>query len=289
MLAWLPVLVPASVIFGFEQSVQDPRLREMAARMIVEFSIGSADLPEKIMSDPSSCRNEAWSSIIFMFFRWPQAMSMVVLVGVIAPLLVTYDLRSKAYLMYFSRPLRPRDYILGKSVVIWFYISLISALPALLVFLAATMLSPDLSVLRETWDIPLKILLGAIVLVVPATSLALCYAAHTNESRYAIFLWFATWAIGFVSYWMLTGATAARNAQQADYPRDRSQAFGGLVDLDTWSLVSLHEILGNVHAWIFGVDDGSSWAFIPSVLVLVFVSVGGWWLIRKRIVARLSI
>ena len=39
--------------------------------------------------------------MILAFFRYPQAIAMVLVVGLIAPMMISYDFRSKAYLLYF--------------------------------------------------------------------------------------------------------------------------------------------------------------------------------------------
>jgi len=106
MVSWLPIIFPAIGIFFFEYSTTDPTWRQAAVNM-VSGPIQRPDLAEIVLDDPSLVRHEIWSPLILTFFRYPQLVAMVMLVGLIAPRLVCYDLRSKAYLQYFSRPLLP--------------------------------------------------------------------------------------------------------------------------------------------------------------------------------------
>ncbi|NND97141.1 MAG: ABC transporter permease subunit [Pirellulaceae bacterium] len=203
----LPILIFGFAIFMFEYAATDADARHGISQLLA-FQFRRPDLALAIATDHSSVRHDVWATLILTFFRVPQLFAMVLLVGLIAPMLISYDLRSKAYLLYFSRPLSPSEYILGKSAVIWFFLCTITAIPALALYLVGVFLSPDLSVLRETWDLPLRILAATAVLVIPTTALALCYSSFTSESRYATFSWFATWGMGFVAYNFLTYAGA---------------------------------------------------------------------------------
>ena len=272
MLAWLPIIVPAAGIFSFEYSASEPGARRMVFQ-ILSGPFQRPDLAMQALNDPSSARHEIWSTLILAFFRIPQLTAMVLLIGLIAPMLVSYDLRSKAYLLYFSRPLSPAEYITGKSAVIWSFLSMIVTIPALILYLIGVLLSPDLSVVAETWDIPIRILAASVVLVVPTTALAICYSSCTSESRYASFAWFATWIMGFVAYQVLT----TMNAMD-----------GSPSNPDRWQLLSPYHTLGKVESWIFGLDTSESSVF-PAILLLLGITIVGTLIVRGRIIARLSV
>lgn len=293
LLAWLPIAVPAMGIFVFEYSSSDPQMQRAFFTSLTRMTRWLAmSMPE--FSDHESARHPIWSTFILIFFRVPQLFSMVLLVGIIAPILISYDLRSKAYLMYFSRPLSPMEYILGKSAVIWFFLMMITTVPALMLYVSGILLSPDLSVIAQTWDIPVRILIASFVLVVPTTALALCYSSFTAESRYATFTWFATWVMGYVAYTILTRASATRPAYRpgprwGPGPRRRPPTWEELgIDWEKWRWVSPYHTLGKVEAWVFGLDS-SEISVVPSIIILVVVTVGCIWIIRNRIVRRLSI
>ena len=290
ILAWLPIIAPAVGIFLFEYSSTEPEFRQ-AIQSLLAGPMQRPDLAYEMELDPNAARQNIWSTLILAFFRIPQLVSMVLLIGLIAPMLISYDLRSKAYLMYFSRPLMPLEYILGKSAVIWFFLFMIVTVPALALYVVGVLLSPGLEVVLETWDIPLRILVATVVLVVPTTALALCYSSFTSESRYATFAWFATWAMGFVAYQILTFAPAASAGRPPRGPRGRRggpdwEALG--VDFDRWRLLSPYHTLGKVEAWVFGLDtsEASVW---PSVALLCGITVVCLFVIRHRIRARLSV
>lgn len=287
MIGWLPIVFPAIGIFAFEYSVSDPKARGLVGE-ILRDPLQRPDLAAQAMVDPGTARHEVWSTLILTYFRYPQLMAMVLLVGLIAPMLVSYDLRSKAYLQYFSRPLSPIEYILGKSAVLWFYLAVIVTIPALVVYVVGVLLSPDLSVVRETWDIPLRILAASVVLLVPTTALALCYSSFTGESRYASFSWFATWVMGFVAYQILTFMGAENGPQRRDR-RDGPVSWEELnIDFDRWRLLSPYHTLGKVESWVFDLQSTPG-SVVPAMVLLLAITVLGTWIVRYRIIARLSV
>ncbi|MEM6688466.1 MAG: hypothetical protein AAF664_03505 [Planctomycetota bacterium] len=287
LLAWLPVILPTIGIFLFEYSITNPNLSRGVSN-IFRGPLQRPDLAQQVLEDPAGARHEVWTLFILTFFRYPQLFAMVCLIGLIAPLLVSYDLRTKAYLMYFSRPLSPTEYIIGKSAVIWFLLGMIVTVPGLALYFVGVLLSPDFSVVPETWDIPFRILGASVVLLVPTTFLAIAYSSLTSENRYATFAWFATWVMGFVSYQILTFSPAAM-ADRA--PRRRRR--GGIdweemgIDLDRWRLLSPYHTLGKAEAWVFGLDPTEG-SVIPAMTVLIVVSVASFWLVRRRLIAKLK-
>ena len=81
-----------------------------------------------------------WSLLLMAFFRYPQGLLMVLLVGMIAPSLISLDLRSRAFLLYFSRPITPLEYVFGKALVIWTYLAAVTTLPALVLYVLGVLL-----------------------------------------------------------------------------------------------------------------------------------------------------
>ncbi|MHB8866631.1 MAG: ABC transporter permease, partial [Pirellulaceae bacterium] len=196
---WLPAAMLGIGIFIYEQGFERPELRE-AVPFLLERLPQSEVALTAFHADPALARHEVWSLLLLTFFRYPQAVLMVLLVGMIAPPLISQDFRSRAFLLYFSRPITPMEYIFGKAVVVWIYLAAVTTLPALVLYALGVLLSPSLNVVLYTWDIPLRILVASGVLLIPTASLALFFSALTTESRYAGFAWFAVWGLGWAAY-----------------------------------------------------------------------------------------
>jgi hypothetical protein len=226
----------------------------------------TADVRAAFRADPESARHDVWSLLLMIFFRYPQGLLIVLLVGMIAPSLIALDMRSRAYLLYFSRPLTPLEYIVGKALVLWAYLAAVTTLPALVLYLVGVLLSPSLVVVWDTWDLPLRILLASLVFMLPTTSLALFFSSLATESRYAGFAWFALWGLGWAAY-------------------ENLRAFA---QTQKWSLLSLYHVLGSVQQWVFGLPTDINDVSMAGVL-LIILTVMPFIVLLTRVVAPMRI
>lgn len=209
-------------------------------------------------------RHVAWSLLLMTFFRYPQATMIIFLLGIISPGLVSRDLRSRAYLIYFSKPIGRLEYICGKLAIPSVFLILVTTLPALCLYALGVSLSPELSVVFSTWDIPIRILLASVVLIIPTACLSLMLSSLTSESRFATFAWFAVWILGhgaWMGIWMMQAIRSNGNPLEA--------LDDGVVSF--WSPLSLYNNLGVVQSWIFGMSDFSE--ALPGLGVLIFLMV----------------
>jgi hypothetical protein len=226
LLSWLPVVHVGALLLVYEQI--------LAHEQVPHGRPAETIVPWLQQIPISESRHQVWACLLYYFFRYPQLFVMIFVVGQVAPALVSQDVRTKAFLLYFSRPLARFEYVLGKMAVVWFYLALISAVPGLLLYALAVLLSPDLSVLPLTWDLPLRVLAASAVLMVPTAAVALALSSLTPETRHATFGWFALWALGWATYALLKVNTA------------------GAADPHRWDFVSLYHTLGTVQYWVFG-------------------------------------
>jgi ABC-type transport system involved in multi-copper enzyme maturation permease subunit len=209
---------------------------------------------------------------------------MVMVVGMIFPPLISQDIRSRAFLLYFSRPLVRTEYVLGKLASLWTFLALISSVPALSLYLIGLLLSPSLEVAFDTWDIPLRILGASVALMLPTSSLALCLSSLTQESRYAGFAWFAIWVMG----WFAFGAATSAEAMNAQMPTQGTMGMQGspgslVIEDSPWTHLSLYHTLGRVQRWIFGFIETND--VLVSLAILIVLTVGSLRILYWRISA----
>lgn len=282
--AFIPLLFTGIPFFLFEQSVREPAMWQAFMGVVRAFpqdhllhdALGPLPLhPTAEQFD--EIRHSVWSFLTFSFLRYPQAFLMVIIVGIVAPPLISQDLRTRAYLIYFSRPITRMEYIVGKIGVVAFFLMMISALPALCLYVAAVLLSPSVDVVWTTWDLPLRILIGSAWMIVPTTLVALAVSSLTLESRYAGFAWFAIWIIGHVTYSTLVAVPAFEAAR-------RHETF-----LPGWRLLtSPYQVIGTVQSYIFGFN-GELQVVIPSFLLLIGVSLVSLAILLRRVAAPMRV
>lgn len=218
--------------------------------------------------DPMLARNRVWCWLLMTFLRYPQGILILFLIGTIAPALISRDIRSKAFLLYFSRPIGKLDYLLGKFFIPATFIMLVTTLPAMALYIFGILMSPDLSVFWSTWDVPLRIMAGTAFLILPTVSLALMFSSLTQESRFASFGWFAFFTLGHGAWLAIALSTAMRKGlvNSHDLPLVMEEP-----EVKRWGLLSLYNNIGDVQSWVFGF---SSWQEVmPSMIVLLTITV----------------
>ncbi|MEZ6134035.1 MAG: hypothetical protein R3C53_03895 [Pirellulaceae bacterium] len=284
IVSWIPAIMVGALFFAYEQSIVTQQVREPIA-MIVAMAGGSSELVETVMRNPEDARQQVWASLIMSFFRYPQAIVMLLVVGIVAPRLISYDLRNRGYLLYFSRPIRIWEYMLGKISIIWFFLALITTIPALCLYVVGVLLSPQVDVLWLTWDLPLRILAATTVLILPVASVALACSAMTIESRYAAFSWFALWVVGWVSYSVLSMGEWEEHLRMRGPPR-RGE-LPDIIDIySRWELLSPYHVLGRTQQWVFGLypADRTIWPHLILLATVTFVSL---WFVHRKLRSRL--
>lgn len=240
--AWLPTIVFGIFFFSYEKYLQV--VEEFPTAQIAQDSVLAGmteETPEfeiiqrgLTATDIGEGRHLIWSWLLSTFLRIPQAIMTLLVVGMIAPPLISRDIRSRAFLLYFSRPLNRFEYVLGKGLVLAAFLAFITMVPALGCYLFGLALSSDPVAILDTWDLPLRVVVASLIFIVPAVSVALMFSSLTAESRFAAFAWFATWGLGAIAWLvifnsMLVGAEQRVNQQFLIEEQARQQAIRDLL------------------------------------------------------------
>lgn len=287
--AWLPVLYWGAGFFAADRLITsyieraadvsplNERMFDEFGRPIAQMTAGEwlrnsglSALPKLDVlvdslerGDRTSARHAFWSWLLMTFFRYPQSTIVVFLLGFIVPPLIARDIRSKALLLYFSRPIGRREYMLGKLMIPAVYLVFVTVLPALVLYVWGLSLAPDLTALWDTWDLPLRVIAAGLVLIIPTALLGLMLSSFTSESRIASFAWFALWALGLAAWFAVV---LSRSGQYARHVFDDPI-------VKNWESVSLFLSMGQVQSWIFGFESFAAiWPSFFSLLVVSLVS-----------------
>lgn len=223
VVTWAPPLIFAVAIFFFERYVaSEPSMFDpgLASLIIgddvfseVENELRRAEVQQAVQAgtayaeenfeNPSQraariIRPLAWKGMLLQLQKM-QSGAMILVIGLIAPPLISQDIRSRAFLLYFSRPLTRLQYIFGKFCTVASFLFLTITLPQILLYLFAVLLSPDISVVADTWDMPVRAILSSLAMITPMTLLAMMISSLTIETRFATFGWFTVWVSGAVT------------------------------------------------------------------------------------------
>ena len=109
-------------------------------------------LDREVLAGPRAFRVEIWT-ICYSYFLRTETFFAMVLILFTGPNLISQDLRYNALPLYFSRPLRRIDYLLGKLGVIVALLGAVIVVPAIAAYLLGMLFSLDITILRDTYRI----------------------------------------------------------------------------------------------------------------------------------------
>lgn len=210
--AWAPLLYFGPLFFAVGY-ITDPSREFQASSQwnVMAKEFFGPELGARLVNDPESVRPLVWSVAFSYFFMFSQGILTFLVAGIVGPPLIAQDVRSKAFLLYFSKPINRWEYLLGKAGVVLFYVFLVTLFPALVLYVLSIAFSPSLGTLPDTGVMVLRIGLASGLIAVPSTLLVLCLSSVTRDSRYAAFGWFAIWVLGEVFFRVLQQVEGLRN------------------------------------------------------------------------------
>ena len=168
--------------------------------------------------------------------------------------LIAEDVRRKAYLLYFARPLTRIDYLLGK----WLPLVLLGAgatlLPGVVICTVAAFASPHWSFITEEGDTIWKMLLYSLVSVCVQTSLILAVSSLTKRKTHALAV-----ALGFFAL------TAGLGAMLAGMNREPG-----------WNMLSVFGCLKRIAAGLFDLKRLGHFRSFEWSLSWTWIVLGAW-------------
>lgn len=235
--AWMPIMwfCPFFLAVGY---MADPSndLSEGAMLSEIATAFFNREAIEVVRANPELFLPQIWSVAFYVFFYWTQSILAMIVVAIVGPPLIARDLRSKAFLVYFSKPIQPWQYLVGKLATVVFFVFSMTLFPALFLYAVGIALSPDAGTLTATIPIVLKIILSSVMIAVPISMVVLLLSSFTKDRRIATFSWVTVCIFGEIAFWTLTfGGYSANYTPPA------------------WATaLSLHELTTQATAGVFG-------------------------------------
>jgi ABC-2 type transport system permease protein len=187
--AWTPALALAAVLCGWG-------LLERNSDLITPFlGILKSWFGPQSIDDPRAYRVDVWT-VCFHYFLQTELWLSMLLILVVGPNLISQDLRFNALPLYFSRPLRRFDYVLGKLGVIMVFLAMILILPCIVAYILGLAFSLDLSIIKDTFGLLVAAVLYGLVIVVSGGLLMLALSSLSRNSRYVGLFWLAILMVG---------------------------------------------------------------------------------------------
>jgi ABC-2 type transport system permease protein len=189
-------------------------------------------LPAEMIAQPQDYRVAVWTIAYSFFFKAELFISMLTIL-LIGPNLISRDLRFNALPLYFSRPLRRFDYLLGKLGVIGSFLAAVVILPAVLAYVLGVGFSFQLSVIQQTYPLLGASVLYGLIIVVSAGTFMLALSSLSRRSIYVGLTWMGFWIVTTTVSGLLTVIhretifAQFRNEELAAWQKDNPRPTGG--------------------------------------------------------------
>mgnify|MGYP001151623692 CR=1 FL=1 len=173
--------------------------------------------------------------------------------------LISDDIKYNALQLYFSRPLKKKDYFIGKASVIFFFMALITLIPGLIFLLTKIIFSGSFKfVLSYPW-LPFSTLGYSLILIVFFSFYSLSISSLSKNRRYVAVMIFGIYFFSDIFF----------------------QIFYGIFKNQYFSLLSIKANLKQIGAFIFGqkLPYSIPW-FYSFLFIIAFCTFGG--LVLKR-------
>jgi ABC-type transport system involved in multi-copper enzyme maturation permease subunit len=193
-------LIPACLVgVLIYYSTQMAEFLKQAAGLMALMS-GSDDWRTQLGNAPTTA--DAWKLIFSVFYYW-ELLPVGVIITYVGPELISQDLRARALQIYYSRPLTRIDYILGKLIVVAVFVSMVTFIPATLLYIMGVLLTSTPATLLTTYPSFLAILGGYLLLAGVGGVLVLTCSSLSRRSGYVAIAWALLVVMSDVVYMML--------------------------------------------------------------------------------------
>lgn len=131
-----------------------------------------------------------WQSVFIFMFRL-QLFYLLIVIGQLGSGLIANDLKTKALPIYFSRPITPLTYLLGKWLTIAVFIAVVMLLPNLLSLGAGILFAGMPGTLFQTMQLAGYLVLVGVGVMIIGGLLILALSSLTSDKRFVIVGWLA--------------------------------------------------------------------------------------------------
>ena len=174
--------------------------------------------------------------------------------------LISDDLKFNSLQLYFSRPLRKRDYLGGKMLTLIFFLLLVTLVPGLLFVVFKVIFSGSFSFLAAYPWLPVSVVAFSLFLSVFLSIYTLLISSLSRNRRFVSILIFLVYIFSDIFFGI----------------------FNGIFHNPVFSLLSIKSNIQQVAAAAFRVPPPQGISWIYSLLVLCGIAAFGAWVLRKR-------
>lgn len=187
-------------------------------------------------------RELLWRSA-FLFLLKIELLAVFTVTAFATPGLIADDLKARALPIYFARPISPFTYLLGKWMVVAFFVALTVLVSNLLGLIFGVIVTGGLATMGQTVRLGVDLLLCSAVVTVFVGVLMLALSSMSSDKRYVTVGWVAVCVLPIMIQSILIESL----------PRSATRGWLGSI--------SLYGDIAALTEWWFGLRD--AWASMP--------------------------
>lgn len=208
--SFLPFLYFGWVFFVIGR-ITDPGTDPTAPFYQLATELFGERLVTQLHDEPAVIRSAVWTMVFSNFGTYFQVLMTALVAAVAGPPLVSNDLRTRAFLIYFARPVSRLDYAIGKAGVLVALLASVTLLPSLLLYSLSILFSPSLDTIAQTLPVAGTIVLATLGTIVPIALILLVLSSLTRQPRYAAVAWFVLCLFGPMAHMILQQTQGLRD------------------------------------------------------------------------------
>jgi ABC-type transport system involved in multi-copper enzyme maturation permease subunit len=222
-------------------------------------------------------------------FSRVQAIVLLIVAGLAGSPLIAKDMRDRAFLLYFAKPISRWTYLTGKLGVVMLFALSITLLPILLMYLMSIALAPSLAAVGQTLPLLGMIMATTLPVSLVASLVVLAFSSLTSSHHTAQFLWLAWWVMGEVFYRALSAYSDGPWFLFSPYQVIRVISENVYGVAQRTATVEALVPLGRGQGMLGWLLRGSGHSSLPAWALLVALSVASVLIIRRRVSAPMRI
>lgn len=186
---------------------------------------------------------------------------MVMILVVSGAGLISDDLKHNSLQLYFARPLRKRDYLLGKANVIVFFLLLLTLIPGLLFIIFKLLFSGNFQFLASYPWLPLSVIGYSLFVTAFFCAYTLLLSSLSKNKRYVSILIFTIYIFSDILFGFF-------------YENYKEPAF---------ALISLKANLQQVGSWLFRLKPAYDVPWYWSLLILLAFGLAAGFVLNRKV------
>ena len=175
--------------------------------------------------------------------------------------LISDDLKYNALQLYFSRPLKKKDYFIGKASVIVFFLCIVTLIPGLILFIMKLVFSGSFKFFTSYPWLPISVIIYSVLLTSFFSFYALFFSSLSKNRRYVSIFIFGLYIFSDILFGI----------------------FFNIFKSPYFSLLSFKSNIQQVGAYIFKQKTAYAIPWIYSLLILIGFCFVAIFVLRKKV------